>query len=390
MSFSKRLLHLFLIFAPATGLAVNYQIWCQEGSLTIFSGKSGSADQQQCLSYKNQGMLSCGDSKSKLQTEGLMLKSPVDSYFSSRGGIYSTLELRGIIRKAINEGIDPYLALAISTVENPATVGEKDRGYPIDYGRPPIDQTGVIGLANCHWVGGNLENGDDVIPEFDLGHGSVREDGMPTHRSLFEVEPNNEPGMSPFVYLVGDVGAGKQRSQSQKCQIIVNHYNGNYSDLYGTFATAFITQKFAAARSFGFVKGIKDPYLKMSSIVQSYNGYGRVGRSEKVRNSCIQGIDMKRQPLYGAGVMDLYLNMFVANSDVRNLVEQETKAMKPARVPNFLCEGLGSGKQEINPAVFAGIQHSFLDDRSACPNHAYGFPISNKKTKKARPAQGSN
>jgi hypothetical protein len=113
-----------------------------------------------------------------------------------------------------------------------------------------------------------------------------------------------------------------------------------------------------------------DKGLSISSAIQAYNGTGVINRTEKIKNSCLSGLDMGKTPVYGAKVADLMVNSIMNNSEIQEMIRQAAAEFR-APVRSLFCEKMGKGTHSILAESFLKEQRKYLLEngsarRAAC------------------------
>lgn len=358
------------------------------------------------------------------------VRSATDGHFSNRdSNQYDRQFVKDAIDAAIKYGIDPYYFLATLMVERaPFDYAAASKVMPWkmyyeEYGIPPLDS-----IAASHAMGCKLSSKPDSAIKNGVRHNqyttkngtpkgplSLRGDGGsgPTQKLVlallpfrtgqpprFEIQshlssaaecsdkcclevdsPSSWGQPSTFIrraqsadepgaYKDADLGTDVVKTQKIKPESKL------HQELTQTLGAQFKKELFENARHLSLVKSAKDPYQKLALKAQAYNGYGTYGATEAT-NSCLHGLTGSSAPVYGAGVMDLTLNMMMSNSELRAMVgAASTKQQKPAL--SIFCGDFGAGTHKIEAEKFSQIQKKLIGGRAGCESHTYALKTSTK------------
>jgi hypothetical protein len=375
----------FLIALSISGnlFAFEYKFDCSRGRLRSFDSVDAE-DSVECKNYLKLGFAKCFDSaKRNPDSKSLLLhiSTPLDGYYSSKeSSHYVKARFSEIIRTALVNNVDPYLALAIAMLEAPPTKERESKdfgliGYSSSYGVIPIDAIGFADFLSCETQaikGLDLRrlNAPKVkrkividagAPEVQLCLMDFGSGGAPlmrtncTTKSTDCCQPAQIKGIDP-------TKACDSVSDQKRYQIL------------SVAAGSYMRDRF----QYGFrVKAneIEDPVQKLAMVAQAYNGYGKFGVTEKyIINKCLNKLDLGKSPVYGAGASDLMLNSLMANSEVREMVSAEMKAAKVSAPVSYLCQAYGKeGSHQISGYAFSDYSQKLLADRRNCPTKSYGL-----------------
>jgi hypothetical protein len=321
--------------------------------------------------------LNCLDTKKGNSLKNkVSLQSPINSYYSNRNSNqYDREEIQSLIQDALVAGVDPYLALAIDIVENPA-VHDNSRKYANMYGRPPIDAVAFVEEIGCKTV---LSNKNTYkITNFNS---SKLIKFPPPEKNSKLCFYNNE-------FFVGESPTILFSDSKENCCFKIEHpKNWDFPKIEretkNLLALSFLKRKIEA-----FKKKAKNADLtfsqKASRVIQGYNGYGTIGASENLKNKCISGLKMKETPLYGAGVADIMVNFLMMNSEINEMIKSSKKQLGIKKQRSLFCE-LGNKKKLIlDPLEFAQLQKGYLKEKKNCPEISYNYKNLNEElTKKS-------
>jgi hypothetical protein len=106
----------------------------------------------------------------------------------------------------------------------------------------------------------------------------------------------------------------------------------------------------------------KDPKLGVAHVIQTYNGLGKLGVTEKVKNNCLSGLNMAETPVYGAKVADLMANSVMNNPEIQGIIRRAAAEFNTP-VRSLFCEKLGEGSHSIPSDMFYNEQRRWLLER---------------------------
>jgi len=413
MKFTIFMLGIFIFIFSKISWSLEYGLKCDDnGGLIQFSIISNNSDILTCDSYISQGM-KCFDTKTKINKEEgwIDLKDPVENYYSNRSGRYKLAGLREVLKYALLQGFDPYIALAITAVESPQIYNGNNEYYRYSWGNPPVDGRGGADALGCS----RLQSGQDfnlVNKTKDLVNIKIGSNNNPVLFIYRNTELTSTFGPVQDLDELNDVLINlKSGKRVQGCYFWVTGTTVDHTKYVNSETEKIYKEETAAIRSqLGAIymrkkiiyvrdlikkgKGVwvknadwinknsKNKFFVLSMIAQSYNGYGKLGNTtESVDNNCLQGMNMSEAPIYGAGVMHLALNMYQANSEIRQMVDEEIKAQAIVKMPSQLCESFGKGYHIIDPRSFANIQKQIMSKKTSCPNISFNYWDENRKQK---------
>jgi len=422
----------------------NYLIKCgPKGTLQSFKADVSSKD---CSIYQEMGM-PCGDSRSSAAgPTQIALKSPMDTYYSSRDSrFYDREVVTKILQDSVCDDGDPYFNLGLVLIESPP-FDRVNTLYLKTYGVPPLDSIAGAAAIGCSLVRQtvtqtklfsidewknlmtldkytgdlkrtkirNVKKGDVVTlgntRDGSASNMTVNEEGVLGQEIYVAQVPTGAPASRKTFYLSGatDATGTVYRAEPKDVYVrepavfVINKGDGDCQakccarvvapihmtrqaleeSLDRQLGHQFIADKFSHAARLPHVKALSDPIERFANLAQAYNGYGKLGKSEKVANKCISGLDMKKTPIYGAGVGEMMLNSVMANSEVRDIVESARQRCGKKVEKSYLCEALGQGTFKINAKKFALLQKKYLSKRD-CPDHTYDYKPQVVSTKPA-------
>jgi hypothetical protein len=175
-----------------------------------------------------------------------------------------------------------------------------------------------------------------TIPEFRL-------DGAGGTANFFCSEPRSITHGSPSTFSPSDLPIN-----GSCCAKVIGLTDKN--DFLNLMAARFLKNKI----------GILPGQLSSLSLdIQKYNGLGKIGTTEGLDNKCLNGLNMKLRPYYGARAADLIINSLLSNKEINTLVQEASQNLKKP-VTSILCQKLGSGLHQIEKNQFLNQQKDFL------------------------------
>jgi hypothetical protein len=353
--------------------------------------------------------------------------SATDSHSSNRNSDqYDRAFVQRAVDLAIQHGIDPYYQLSTLIVERPphdyaaASKVMPWRMYYDDYGIPPIDAIAAAEALGCTLTSQpGQRQADGVIHRNYTPQGAKRvleidqrvepvsgrtevrtlallpfRTGQPPRFELIDTAPENGvegpcarlccvryrfsagAGSSIFPTFIEAAEPGQAGAESDpdlgryvRRSSRLKPEAESHARITQVLAHRFKEDTWSRAGRLDFVRSQRDPFRRLALRAQAYNGYGVAGASER-SNSCMNGINGRFSPVYGSGVMDLTLNMFMSNSEIREMVEASARR-QGREVSSVICRELGAGAHRIDPAVFSRQQRQFLAGRPGCTPRTY-------------------
>lgn len=338
------------------------------------------SDEAECAAFLKNGYLSCFDSKKiSPAADKVAISTPINHYYKNKEyNRYSKQTIAQIVADAISNGNDPYMALAITIMENPPKGDRRSEGYANSYGNPPIDTIAFADFLSCQaqveiYKAPVIEHGVVSRTE-DIWQTKFIQQRKTPH---FDVEKNDvlkklclrqlSHGSAPFLVFWGE-GTDKEccftATVSPKDQAEDILHKLLPKAVHGYLAKRL---QFAVKNRIG---GTSDPAMKLAIIGQAYNGYGKAGITESTFNKCIDKMNFGTTPLYGAGVSELMLNSLMANSEIHQMVTDSQKKIGRA-TPSYLCVAYGDGRHKIDGLSFSRLMKRFTSDRQSCPDLSY-------------------
>jgi len=418
-----------LIFISSMSFGLDIKVQCKNGGLESFSISKNSESEDICEIFKTH-QLECFDTSKLAKDSHLMsFTLPVDSIYRNRSSeSVSKLDIDELVELSLLNKMDPYLVGAIKFVEHPPTSSSKraeldSSSYQRIYGRLPIDASGAVAAMNCFVKDGKLQkktktpNMINLPKGNELGKICILNDNPDTadnpvltfldkDSKIFNEQdaPLRNNGVSSgdvysYMEKIGEkdffkakekflleISLGKFRS-SGSCCIDVRYdsksdYGKTISQVKSTLALIHLRDKTKTIPKRVNVAGkSKDELVALK--IQGYNGYGVFGSTESVGNSCLKGIKMGDRPVYGAGTMDLAINMFLLNTRFNEVVREKKKSLGIESTPFLLCENR-DGVAEINSLSFAQLQKTYLESQKSCPSRTFDYFRKEKGIKKVK------
>lgn len=160
----------------------------------------------------------------------------------------------------------------------------------------------------------------------------------------------------------------KELGDSSDCIGLTEDQNKIVLDQAAAF---YIKNKYEYAMA-NKTQDLSSPYEKLAMLAQAYNGYGTFGATEKMKNECLTGVNFAIAPVYGTGVADIMLNALMANSEIREIVQNKLKQKNKTELTSYLCKSFNKeGVVKVSPYGFSQLTSQFMQERSKCPKHSY-------------------
>ncbi|MBT4760291.1 MAG: hypothetical protein HOO06_01220 [Bdellovibrionaceae bacterium] len=380
-------------------LDFDYKLTCSNNGQMTDLDRVTERLSQSCIKNKN-GVPGCLDTKGGLDTsEGWIdLQDGMKSYYSNRSGKYSIEMLKEVIRYSLNEGFDPFVALAIVSMESPQIYKGRTDQYRNSWGNPPVDGPAAASAVNCIRIG----KGDIGEIPVSNRNSSLTEIVINTQGERLLFSMNNIGMTSTFGPVrsnaeVQEILKKVKKNKAPKgCYfwvsgVMVDHikfnpdtehlYKEENSKIRSQMGILFMKKKFNHVRHLiSMDKGVwvktqtwkdkhENPYYQMSMMAQSYNGYGTLGVTEGLDNMCLNGMNMSENPIYGSGVMHLALNMYLGNSDIHLMIDEVVVEEGLSNRTSEFCKYLGQGEHHINSKSFLGVQQNILNSQPNCQTY---------------------
>lgn len=307
-----------------------------------------------------QGLPATAPAKSELIELTYTLTGPNSNRSASD---YMRSEIESMVEAAMAEGVDPYLVLAVSVMENPPLKSRLSAYMErrSQRGSPPVDGSTLAHNLQCH----TQEKPEKVIyPKSKSGHSwhesqvavylkptgvanlpGLQGKGQPYYLcSRSNAIPHGAPLLfekfkSPQGYCCLELRTNEDLTPSDEKNAIADHFGSMV--LKSKVVNRISTDK------------------NLSLSIQYYNGIGCIGCTEKFKNDCLHGMHMKDRPIYGAQTADLMLNMFMNNPEINEIVLATQRRLRVPVVSSF-CLEKGAGTHRIDKNRFWDEQYKFL------------------------------
>ncbi len=201
-------------------------------------------------------------------------------------------------------------------------------------------------LANSKFCQGQLQQ-QSSIPTFDLR--SVQSDQLvpESTRMLCTTNKFIRTGAPPDIFETG-----RQSTLEGSCCLNVQ------SNLRPEEARVAALSHLGAEF---FKKNIQTCFDKNPAelCMQRFNGMGCFGCTEKMPNSCYDGLVGSERPIYGARAMDLMLNTLMPNTEISELITAVAKRTGRTGFSSF-CVGKPAGRISIGARSYFEMQKKFL------------------------------
>jgi len=297
---------------------------------------------------------------------------------------YSRDALSKMVELAVQNDVDPYLAVAVLLMENPPTSSNKSKNYTTLYGQLPIDETAVYKELQCYVPIANPEaktvagtyysicKGDKdctgVIKKSGQGPDYLHPHSTNAHELCSGICSTSASGgsagfydLTKQVYQEGRWTDDDYLNPADKCCCIKSDFS--VDDSRNLIAINYLKSNVQI-----HIKGDKN----LSYSLQRYNGLGCFGckGENEVKNACFNGLNMGERPVYGARIADIMLNMLMPNKRISDLVINAESKFQKKSVNSFCLES-GEGAQTLDNRKFWDQQHSFLMDGAQAHYRSY-------------------
>ncbi|MES2802500.1 MAG: hypothetical protein V4654_08420 [Bdellovibrionota bacterium] len=364
---------LSLLSANVATAAYKYDLRCQDKKMVWLNAGEKPPPSSECQTFLQNGFAKCYDThKAATSSQTMTISAPNDQYYKNKeSNKYDRKAIQEIIQSAARFGNDPYLALSLVLIENPPLVDGADDIYTSFYGQIPIDKIGVADVFNC----------DSQMESFDSKKSIRTYINKEKELREFNIEPRAPQKiicLAPGVRAGSAATFGIAQAPNDKycCAKIRTNLNMRTQDpatlqrIRSYLANVYIKKRFeTGAKRAGQIDTAAE---KMAMIAQAYNGYGTFGASEKMANQCLTGVNMRKTPVYGAGVSETMLNSVMNNSEIKKMVDDATRAAG-AKPSSYLCEAYGNGDHKISGYAFTGLLKEYVGTRRNCPRHTYAL-----------------
>lgn len=333
---------------------------------------------------------------------------------------YDRLMVEKIVTQALGFGMDPYAVLAVLLLEHPP-FSSKINGYAKMYGEVPIDGLPLSESLGCYIAKPSnkipklttvtdavefkkllkLENEESMAVKAASKGGNTSQvveaqkktaeaqdnlskqltpEQMRELRLLYDAKISFGIGNQseiPKISLPWGKGAAlvctKDYALSSGDPLIFNKVDkpsgsccANVSglaegdnpsvELANAMAIRFMNRKMKAKKT----NNAED----LANTIQIYNGVGCLGCSETIDNKCLQNLDMRSRPYYGARAADIMVNSLMNNLEIKKIVD-ESSAQLGVGIPSLFCSTLGQGNKTIDENIFLNMQKKLLMNASA-------------------------
>lgn len=411
--------------------ALDLKIQCKNGNLETFSISKNSKSESECETFKSH-QLECFDTSKTLKDAHLLsFTLPVDSIYRNRSSdSISKVDVEELVELSLLNKMDPYLVTALKFIEDPPINFSKQTGldtssYQRIFGRLPIDASGAISAMGCFvkdgivrknsvkpntlnlpkskelgkvcLLNGNPGAGDNPILAFlDKDSNVFNEHDIPLRNNGFSsndvflhmTKTDETDFFKAKENLLLKISTDKFKIPDSCCINVrydpKSDYKKTINQVRSTLALMHLRDK-----TKGIPKSIntegknRDEMLALK--IQGYNGYGVFGSTESVGNSCLKGMNMKNTPVYGAGAIDLSINMLLLNSKFNELIKEKKQYLGIEDTPFTLCENR-NGVLELDSLTFSQLQKKYLLKQTNCPQRTFDYFVK-KNPKKARSAE---
>lgn len=383
---------LFLVLLSFKVSAYEYQMTCNEKKLEKFENVSVNQSSDECLAFKATGYAVCFDSKKVNRTSDLItLSTPNDHYYQSKESTkYSRKKVQEIIDLAVKAGNDPYLTLAIVMTENPPIVSNQKvvdnltraESYATSFGNIPLDAIAVADTMGCdREQAGYGANGMIMVKNRKPRLKQFVENAAGTKHIVCMDDFTS--GSSPTFFLAS------KPEENSCCMILTTKASGFIHEpvrepgkedttfsypsdalrlkIFDMMAHKYMKNRFASAQEKAMK--FKTPEERMAITAQSFNGFGKLGVTEGVKNQCLSKVHMGSTPIYGAGTSEIMVNSLMNNSEVKDMVTKSLTAQKKPFAESYLCGAYGSGTHNVSGYAFTNLLENYLGDRKGCPSY---------------------
>lgn len=335
----------------------------------------------------------------------------------NKTGEYYRKDLEKVIKIALALDVDPYAALAILLIEKPPLkiIGEDLSPYKKAYGLFPVDAVAALDALGCsaekkHFsVIKDIKELDSYMAEYSqisLNERHLHNDKNPLYKKLSVLYKN--PSIALTQVYCEKMNSLKQPNLCSKYYLQKNappyiDLSSIYSDPFKSSKISVCSEHFVTSPgqppSFEFLGALQSSqkiknccaevvapypndelqsdflstlgilYLKKSLescksdnialCLQKYNGLGCFNCSERMNNSCLDGLVMSDRHFYGSRVGDLMVNSLMSNNEINELVLSSSKTGQTV-VQSVFCKKENSSVVEINEDKYLNEQKRFL------------------------------
>jgi len=419
----RNLIHSIFLFqvTVSAASAVDLEIKCKNQELVSANIVKNEKSERACQYFMDHG-LSCFDTSKKLASSKTMsFFMPVDSVYQNRSSNQVVRgDLEEIVELSLLNGVDPYIATSIKFIESPSLLTATDNSYSKIFGLLPVDAIAAQETMGCVSNNKILEKqrGKEeffILPDADAvgtfcllndAPGAADNPVFGFTNASSEVVAEWAPLRNSGINMK-EVGNFMLKNKMEdlldaKRAFLEDRAKKIYSNPKSCCRKVKYPSKedpkklFTHFKSLLAIKYIKDKTQKMPKsiaarakndreqtafAVQSFNGYGKLNITERVSNKCMNGLNMREKPLYGAGAMDLVTNLLLTNAGFNEIVEEKKKKLGLQSVPFYLCLGK-TDSFNIDSLAFARLQKEYLAEQKDCPERSFDYFYS--KTKKPK------
>ena len=339
------------------------------------------------------------------------IKSSATGLNKNKNGSYEPESFERIIEAALQEGVDPFLALSIVLLENPPTIGNgKSDEYRQNFGTVPVDSIAAYDMMGCFSEKAEnpqIEDPAELKALTKLSpnalHAAVKKFKKPeiaaaevqceqykktkSRCSSFFTGQKAVP-LFDITSIRGD--SEKKIKQYRLCSRDFSAVIGKFAnfekpgealgpknccaDIKSNLSSAESHEEFLGRLGLKYVKNkVQDCASKaeLTYCVQKYNGLGCFNCSrnqEQMKSDCLHGMVMSDRPVYGARAMDLMVNSLMTNRLVEELVLKVSRRTQ-SPVISILCFNK-PGQHKIDSASYEKEQKEYLLNGQ---HHAYKF-----------------
>jgi hypothetical protein len=237
-----------------------------------------------------------------------------------------------VIRESISMGTDPYLAIALTLMEEGTSIGSL---Y--------LDPIGVMDAIGCS--GKQVKNNsDDALNSYGTSYkinSTVQKNKNLSNKlkTFLGSDGSSELEKGTSYYCYDTLGDSKpqiqDKIQSNSCCLELNFKTSDSSTDQVSHA---LTYEFINKRTKADFRGSKEPEWK----IQRFNGYtDLMGGAESVPSWRV-GVNYYDNPGYGQQVMDYILNSLMFNPYIKSKVKEQEKALNK-NWESILCKSKSNG-----------------------------------------------
>ncbi|MFW5887227.1 MAG: hypothetical protein ACOCUH_00330 [Bacteriovoracia bacterium] len=270
---------------------------------------------------------------------------------------YDKESIQSLIDMSLTSGVDPYLTLAITMIENAPIRTEHNRSwmesnyYANSYGAIPVDAIAAYSIMGCIEQSANEEYDVKLVTpkrvkRIRIGTGS-------TKKRFCSHDKHVRLAASPNLYQADELDKGGC------CIDVIGKSTSTSQEVKSYLGIQFLKNLQNRIDYDQDQHSAKGKYFALGYNAQRYNGLGTFGASEYMENHCILGIKMSERPVYGLLVQDLAMNSLMFNPAIRKMVENSSKRFNTKQT-SVLCKSFGEGTSEIDSREFLKLQKEYL------------------------------